>query len=62
MFSSCEVNWHELVDFSRLLQKGVPSAIEALGHSLHSPEVLHATDEWWELKDSLEYAPGFLTK
>lgn len=55
-----EVNYHELLDFRSLLQKGVPSAVETFRHAPDSAEVLHATDEWWELKASLAEA-AYLT-
>lgn len=50
------VNYHELLDFRSLLQKGVPSAVETFRHTPDSAEVLHATDEWWELKASVAEA------
>lgn len=57
------VNYHELLDFRSLLQKGVPSAVETFRRAPDSAEVLHATDEWWELKASLAeaLAPDHIT-
>eukprot|EP00913_Durusdinium_trenchii_P035887 g33580.t1 len=51
-----KVNWHDVVDYSRLLQKGLPSAVEALQHQQDSAQVLHSTHEWWELKAALSKA------
>lgn len=43
------MNWHDSVGFVRLLQKGVPSAVEAL-----ASEPLYSSPEWDELKKKLE--------
>ncbi|CAJ1424508.1 unnamed protein product [Effrenium voratum] len=48
------VNWHDCLDFARLLQKALPSCVEAI--QLNQADVLYATPGWWELQASIAQA------
>eukprot|EP00933_Yihiella_yeosuensis_P023075 TRINITY_DN18023_c0_g1_i3.p1 TRINITY_DN18023_c0_g1~~TRINITY_DN18023_c0_g1_i3.p1 ORF type:complete len:964 (+),score=197.20 TRINITY_DN18023_c0_g1_i3:47-2938(+) len=52
------VNWHDCVDFNRLLLKGQPGAVEAMAHSDDSSNVLYVTDDWRRLRADLASSCG----